>query len=159
MAVPLVVVLAATPLVALLPLFARIIGYQPSTVRVLAAVMVMFPVFVYTRSGLKAASPSASDAIDAMGATANRRFRLLDLPASVPHLASGLRLAAGLSVIAAVVGESLIGRTGLGVEFSRAYRQLDLARAFGAAIVIIVLSVVVFAAAGAAEQAVHRRWT
>ncbi len=157
--VPIVVVMAATPLVALLPLFARVLGYQPSTVRYLAAVWVFFPVFVYTRSGLAAASPQAVDALDAMGAPSGRRFRLLTVPAAVPHLASGVRIAAGSAVIAAVVGESLIGKDGLGVQFSKAYRQLQLPRAFGAAIVIIVVAVVVFAAAGALERAVHRRWT
>jgi len=157
--VPVIVVMAATPLVALLPLFARILGYQPSTVRALAAVMVFFPVFVFTRSGLTAAGPQMVDAVEAMGTPSGRRFRLLTVPAAVPHVASGIRIAAGSAVIAAVVGESLIGNEGLGVEFSRAYRQLDLPRAFGAAIVIIVVSVLVFALAGAAERAVHRRWT
>jgi ABC-type nitrate/sulfonate/bicarbonate transport system permease component len=62
-------------------------------------------------------------------------------------------------VIAAVVGESLIGRQGLGVEFAYAYRLLDLPRAFGAAIVVIAVSVLVFSAAGRLERSVHSRWT
>jgi sulfonate transport system permease protein len=157
--VPVVVVLAATPLVALLPLFARIFGYQPSTVRFLAAAMVFFPVFVYTRSGLTAAPMPVVDAVGALGTPPNRRFRLITVPAAVPHIATGSRIAAGSAVIAAVVGESLIGDDGLGVEFSTAYRQLELPRAFGAAIVIVVVSVAVFAAAGAFERAVHRRWS
>lgn len=157
--VPVIVVLAATPLVALLPLFARVFGYEPGTVRILSAAMVFFPVFVAARSGLTAAPGAAGDAIHALGASAGRRFRLLELPAAVPHLASGLRLAAGTAVIAAVVGESLIGTSGLGVEFTRAYRQLDLPRAFGVAIVIVVVAVSVFALAGVAERATHRRWS
>lgn len=157
--VPIIVVLAATPLVALLPLFARIFGYQPTTVRFLAAAMVFFPVFVYTRSGLMAAPAPVVDAVDAVGASPNRRFRLVTVPAAIPHVASGARIAAGSAVIAAVVGESLIGDRGLGVEFSLAYRQLDLPRAFGAAVVIVVVSVAVFAAGGAVERAVHARWT
>jgi ABC-type nitrate/sulfonate/bicarbonate transport system permease component len=157
--VPVVVVLAATPLVALLPLFARVFGYRPETVRYLAAVMVFFPVFVYTRSGLAAADPTVVDAVHVLGDDRRRRFRLVTAPAAVPHLASGARIAASSAIVAAVVGESLIGTRGLGVEFSRAYRQLDLARAFGAAIIIIVLSVVVFTLGGIAERAVHRRWT
>ncbi len=131
-AVPVIVLMAATPLVALLPLFARVLGYNPSTVRLLAATMVFFPVFVYTRSGLAATRGSSVDVVHALGATAGSRFRLLTLPGAVPHIVSGCRLAAGSSIVAAVVGESLIGTRGLGVEFSRAYRQLDLARAFGA---------------------------
>jgi NitT/TauT family transport system permease protein len=158
-AVPVIVVLAATPIVALFPLFARVFGYEPSTVRILAATMVFFPVFVYTRSGLTAASRSAADVVTALGASTNKRFSLLTLPAAVPHIVSGCRIAAGSSVIAAVVGESLIGSVGLGVQFSYSYRLLQLPRAFGAAIAIIVVSVAVFAAAGSIERAVHARWS
>ncbi|MEO5899852.1 MAG: ABC transporter permease subunit [Ilumatobacteraceae bacterium] len=156
--VPVIVVLAATPLVALFPLLARILGYEPTTVRVLAATMVFFPVFVYTRSGLAAAGRPAQDVMHALGARPGSAFRLVDLPAAVPHIVSGCRIAAGSAVIAAVVGETLIGRTGLGVQFSYSYRLLDLPRAFGAAICIIVVSVAVFTLAGAAERAVHARW-
>ena len=78
----------------------------------------------------------------------------------MPHLASGVRIAAGSAVIAAVVGESLIGDDGLGVEFSKAYRQLDLPRAFGAAIVIVVVVGRSCSPPPAPlERAVHRRWT
>jgi ABC-type nitrate/sulfonate/bicarbonate transport system permease component len=157
-AVPVIVLMAATPLVALFPLLARVFGYQPSTVRVLAATMVFFPVFVYTRSGLGATRGPAVDVVDALGASNADRFRLLTLPGAAPHIVSGCRIAAGSSVVAAVVGESLIGRSGLGVEFSAAYRLLDLPRAFGMAIVIVVVSVLVFSAAGVAERAVHTRW-
>ena len=74
------------------------------------------------------------------------------LPSAVPHIASGFRIAAGTAVIAAVVGETLIGRKGLGVEFSSAYNQLQLPRAFGAALVVVGTSLVVFALAGKFEQ-------
>lgn len=159
MTVPLVVLLAATPLVALFPLFARIFGYNPNTVRVLASVMVFYPMFVYTRSGLSAASPAALDVTDAFGAAPGRRLRLVIVPEAVPHMVTGFRIAAGSAVIAAVVGETLIGREGLGVEFTYAYTLLDLPRAFGAAIVIVVVSALVFALAGWLEQRIHRRWT
>ncbi len=158
MSVPVVVILAATPLVALFPLLARVFGYQPNTVRLLAAVMVFYPVFVYTRSGLMAAQQSSLDVLDSMGGSNSRRFRLVVLPSAVPHIASGLRIAAGSSVIAAVVGETLIGRTGLGREFAYSFNVLQLPRAFGAALVIVVVSLAVFAAAGRFEQAIHRRW-
>ena len=157
--IPVVVLMAATPLVALFPLFARVIGYQPTTVRLLAAVLVFYPVFVYTRSGLQAANPAALDVVDSLGGSSNSRFRSVVLPSAVPHIASGFRIAAGTAVIAAVVGETLIGRKGLGVEFSFAYNQLNLPRAFGAALVVVGTSLLVFAFAGKFEQAVHHRWT
>lgn len=158
MTTPLVLMLAATPLVALFPLFARVLGYEPTTVRALAAVLVFYPVFVYARSGLASARDSALDVADALGASPGRRFRLVTAPEAVPHVASGFRLAAGSAIIAAVVGESLIGREGLGVEFTFAYSLLDMPRAFGSAIAIVVVSVGVFSLAGLVERAVHDRW-
>ncbi len=50
MSVPFMVLLSATPLFALFPLFARIIGYNERTVWALAAMLVFFPIFVFTRS-------------------------------------------------------------------------------------------------------------
>jgi ABC-type nitrate/sulfonate/bicarbonate transport system permease component len=159
MAVPVMVLLSATPLFALFPLFARVIGYNERTVWALAALLVFYPMFVFTRSGLASASAPMLDVVDALGGTSAMRFRHVVLPAAVPHMASGFRIAVGSAVIAAVVGESLIGRRGLGVEFAYAYRLLELPRAFGAAIVVIALSLVAFSLAGRAERAVHERWT
>ena len=86
MTVPLVIVLAATPLVALFPLFARVLGYNPTTVWALASVLVFYPIFVFTRSGLNAASRSALDIVDALGGQSGVRFRRVVLPAAVPHI-------------------------------------------------------------------------
>src|SRR5690606_9255241 len=107
---PPVIVPAAAPLVALFPLLARISGYQPTTARVLAAVMVFSSVYVFCRSGLASAGGSIIEVVQALGAPERRAFRLVTAPAAVPHLAAGVRIAAGTSVIAAVVGETLIGR-------------------------------------------------
>jgi NitT/TauT family transport system permease protein len=159
LSVPVVVTLAAAPLVALFPLLARVLGYGPSTVRALAAVMVFFPVFVHSRSGLLGTPAGQLDVLRSLGAGRIETFRRLVLPAALPRIVTGLRLAVGSSVVAAVVGESLIGRHGLGVEFTYAYNLLDLPRAFGAAIVIVAVSLAAFSAATAAETALHARWS
>jgi NitT/TauT family transport system permease protein len=158
MAVPLMVLLSATPLFALFPLMARVIGYNERTVWALAAVLVFYPVFVFTRSGLAAASQPMLDVVDALGGSRSARLRRVVFPAACPHIVSGLRIAAGSAIIAAVVGESLIGREGLGVEFAYAYRLLEIPRAFGAAIVVVAISVTVFSLAGRVERTVHARW-
>ena len=125
----------------------------------LVAAMVFFPIFVYTRSGLGATSRSATDVVHALGASKLTQFGRVTLPAAVPHVVSGARIAAGSAVIAAVVGESLIGKTGLGVQFSYSYRTLEMPHAFGIAIAIVIVSVAVFAVAGVIERAVHARWS
>jgi NitT/TauT family transport system permease protein len=159
LSVPIVVGLAATPLIALFPLLARVLGYGPGTVRALAAVMVFFPVFVHARGGLLGTPIGPSDVMNSLGASSWSHFSRVVVPAAVPRIVTGLRLAIGSSVVAAVVGESLIGRNGLGVEFTYAYNLLDLPRAFGAALVIVIVSLIAFSAATAAETALHARWT
>jgi ABC-type nitrate/sulfonate/bicarbonate transport system permease component len=159
MTVPLMVVLSATPLVALFPLFARMLGYNPKTIWALSAVMVFYPIFVFARSGLAAASRSQLDVVDALGGSASMRYRHVVLAAAVPHIVSGFRIAAGSAVIAAVVGESLIGTKGLGREFAYAYKLLEMGRAFGAAIVVVAVSVAVFSLVGMLERSVHAKWT
>jgi ABC-type nitrate/sulfonate/bicarbonate transport system permease component len=157
--VPFVVALAATPLIALFPLLARVLGYEPTTVRALAALLVFFPVFVNTRSGLLGVPAAHGDVVHSFGGSRWCRFHRVVVPSAVPRVATGLRLAVASSVVAAVVGESLIGREGLGVEFTYAFNLLDLPHAFGSALVIVVVSLAVFAVASAAETAVHGRWT
>ena len=109
--------------------------------------------------GLAASTGAAQDLVHALGAPPAKAFRLVQLPAAVPHIVSGCRLAAGSAVIAAVVGEDPHqGATASASSSPTRTALLSLPRAFGAALCIVVVSVVVFALAGAAERAVHQRW-
>lgn len=159
LAVPGLVLLAATPLVALFPLFARVFGYSSGTVVVITSFMVLLPGFVYARAGLAAALAGHQDMARSFGAGRGGVFGAIGLPSALPHLATGLRIAAGSAVVAAVVAESLIGTSGLGVDFTYAYSLLQMPRAFGAALLIIVVSLVVFTAFGRLERLVHARFS
>lgn len=156
--VPGMVLLTATPLVAMFPLLARLLGYGGGTVVVIASVLVVLPIFVYTRSGLAAASPAHLDLARSWGAGRGEILRWVVLPSALPHISTGVRIAASSAIIATVVGESLIGSTGLGVDFTYQYRLFNMAPAFGSAVLIIVLSLAVFTAFGAIDRLVHRRW-
>lgn len=157
-AVPGMVLLSATPLVALFPLLARLLGYDGRTVAAIAVLFAVLPVFVYTRSGLSAAAAPHVDLARSYGAGRVARFRHVTLPSALPHIATGVRVAAGSAVISTVVGESLIGRHGLGVDFTYDYRMLDMASAFGSAVCVVVLSLLLFGAFSRLERLVHRHW-
>lgn len=159
LAVPGLVLLAATPLVALFPLFARVFGYSSGTVVVITSFMVLLPGFVYARAGLAAALAGHQDMARSFGAGRGGVFGAVGVPSALPHLATGLRIAAGSAVVAAVVAESLLGTAGLGVDFTYAYSLLQMPRAFGAALLIIVVSLVVFTAFGRLERLVHARFS
>jgi len=156
--VPAMVLLTATPLVAMFPLLARLFGYRDSTVVIIASVLVILPAFVYTRSGLDAALPQHRDVARSLGASGAATFRWIGLPSALPHMSTGLRIAASSAIIATVIGESLVGTTGLGVEFTYQYRLLTMAPAFGAAILIVLLSLLVFTVFGWIDRRIHQRW-
>ena len=156
--VPGMVLLTATPLVAMFPLLARLLGYGGGTVIVIASVLVVLPIFVYTRSGLSATAAAHLDLARSWGSSRAEILRWVVLPSALPHISTGIRVAASSAVIATVVGESLIGTTGLGVDFTFRYRLFEMAPAFGSAVLIIVLSLLVFTIFGAIDRAVHRRW-
>lgn len=156
--VPGMVLLTATPLIAMFPLLARLLGYGGGTVVVIASVLVVLPIFVYTRSGLEAASPAHLDLARSWGSSRASVLRWIVLPSALPHISTGIRIAASSAIIATVVGESLIGTTGLGVDFTYQYRLFNMAPAFGSAVLIVVLSLLVFTVFGALDRLVHRRW-
>lgn len=156
--VPAMVLLTATPLIAMFPLLARLLGYGGGTVVVIASVLVVLPIFVYTRSGLGAAAESHLDLGRSWGASRASILRWVVLPSALPHISTGIRIAASSAIIATVVGESLIGTTGLGVDFTYQYRLFNMAPAFGSAVLIVVLSLLVFTVFGGIDRLVHRRW-
>lgn len=153
---PVVLVAHSVPTLALLPVVAGMLGYNDRSLVAIAVLISFFPAFVFTDAGLRTAP--AGDLMAALGANRTRRFVVTTLPATVPHMAVALRISAGLCVIGAVVAEFMIGRAGLGRRFSLANAQTDTAGAWGAAIVILVLSMAAFALASRAERLVHRRF-
>ena len=129
---PAIVVLRSIPIVATIPIVARLCGYDSSTVLVITVMLVFFPVFVFCASGLRDFSTASADLFRTLGCkTRWRMFALLAMPAAVPHLATAFRLAAPTCVLAALVAEFLMGTQGLGYVMMRARSELMMERSWG----------------------------
>jgi len=155
---PLSLVFASVPVVALIPVLARIFGYDIRTVLAIVVIISFFPAFVFTGAGLQALPAGSADLFRVLGASRLTRLRLLALPAAVPGWAVALRLAAANSILAAMVAEFLMGTSGLGQLFATARSDLDMGRALGASLVATLVSVACFLAASRAEAAARRHW-
>jgi ABC-type nitrate/sulfonate/bicarbonate transport system permease component len=125
---------------------------------VIVVLMSFFPSFVFIGAGLRAVPPSSSDLFSVLGAAPRQRFVRLAIPSAVPGAVAALRIAATASLIIAVVVESIIGTAGLGQVFAESYLNLQLERAWGVAVLIIVLSIAVFAATSRLESSVTQRF-
>jgi ABC-type nitrate/sulfonate/bicarbonate transport system permease component len=151
---PFALLLSATPVVCLIPIVARLFGYEARTELIAVAVMTFFPSFVLSAAGLKALPPMSPDVFQVLQASRWQTLRLLALPAAVPQLATALRVGATYSVLVALVAEYLMQTGGLGALFAVTMQQFHLARALGASLLAMALSVVLYEVTSSLEQSV-----
>ncbi len=147
---PYTVFLQTVPIVAIAPLLVLWFGPGLRAVAVSAFIVSVFPVIAATLAGFKSVDPRLSDLFRLYGAGRFDTLFKLALPTAVPSLATGLRVASGLSVIGAIVGEFVAGfsegRAGLGITIMAAYRQLRTDLMFGAVLLASLLGLFLFSA-------------
>ena len=141
------IIMYSVPIVATIPLMARMFGYNQGTVLAVAALVSTFPAYVLTSSGMRAAPPGAEDVFTALGAGRLTRLLRLALPSAAPNFLTAFRLNAAVALVAAVIGEYLTGVDGLGWLFNLAFFALEIPRAWAAGLLIIVYSAAAYAGA------------
>jgi NitT/TauT family transport system permease protein len=122
---PLIAVFQATPVVAYAPLLVIWFGSGPTSKVVTSALIVFFPVLMNTMIGIQSVPHALRDLMQALEASRWQTFTKLEVPAAMPALAGGLKIAATLSVIGAVVGEFVSANAGLGFLINLARSQYD----------------------------------
>lgn len=106
MTAPLVAALAVVPIVALTPIFNTMFGASSQFGRqAVAGIAAFVPVFVNTLRGLRQTRPVQRDFFRATAASGGQTFLRLTLPTALPYLVTGVRVAASLAVISALVAE------------------------------------------------------
>ncbi len=153
---PLGLIFSSVPIVALIPVIARILGYDVRTELAIVILISFFPLFVFTLKGLKALPPGASDLFQTLGATKRQHLAWLALPASLPSWLTGFRIAAPHAVLAAIVAEFLMGTSGLGHVLEGARSDLQMQRALAASLSATVISVTFFLLSAVLEQRLLR---
>lgn len=111
---PVMVFSQAVPVFALAPILTLWLGYGMGSKIVMAILIIYFPVASNFFDGLRRTDPGLLDLAKTMGATDKQTLFRLRLPAALPSLGSGLRLAAVYAPIGAVIGEWVGASKGLG---------------------------------------------
>lgn len=155
---PLTLVFSSIPVVAVIPIIARLLGYDTGTVLAVVVIISFFPSFVFTAAGLRALPAGSADLFRVLGANRAQALWRLALPAALPNWMVALRGAAPQAVMAATLAEFLMAGSGLGNIFHMAKDELDMARALGASLVVSVMAVAVFLLASAAQRRVQASW-
>ena len=157
---PYAVVLQTIPILALVPLVGFTLGYDFSS-RVLVCVLIaLFPIVTNTLFGLLSVDQGQHDLFTLHRASRLTRLRKLQLPAAMPAVFTGFRVAAGASVIGAVVGDFFFkqGDPGIGVLIDLYSSQLESERLYAAVIASSLLGIAVFVLVGFLNQRIVGRW-
>jgi NitT/TauT family transport system permease protein len=111
---PYVSALYSTPSIALIPLFVLWFGVGMVSKAFIIFFLSVFIVIINTYTGVKNLSQSTLDVGAAFGANQRQTFQMIVLPAALPFIMSGLRLAIGRGVMAMIVAEFFTSVSGLG---------------------------------------------
>lgn len=161
MLAPLVAAIAVVPIVAITPLLNTMFGASSQFGRIAVAAIASFvPVFINVLRGLRQTRPVHRDLLRASGATGGQTFRVLTLPTALPYLLTGLRIAASLAVISALVAEYFGGPSdGIGTAIATYAKSGRASLAWAYVFGGIAIGLVFFLVTSLLERLVTRRST
>jgi NitT/TauT family transport system permease protein len=147
--VPFAAVLNALPIIALAPILNNMFESTSSIPRrLVAGIIVFFPIFINTLRGLREVDPIHRELMDSYAASGWTFARKVRLPGALPFVFTGLRQASSLAVIAAVVAEYFGGlQNGLGSRITSAASFTAYPRAWAFVVGACVLGLVFYLAA------------
>lgn len=157
---PWAVVLQTIPVLALAPLIGFWFDFGLFSRTLVCVLIAIFPIISTTLFGLRGVERADHDLFTLYGSSRGKRLRKLEWPAALPAIFAGLRIAAGLSVIGAIVGDFFFqqGAPGIG-SLLRVYTQrLSMEPLLTAVALTALFGVVFFTAFAALDRAVVGRW-
>ena len=139
---PLVMALYSVPRIAFAPLFIIWFGIGLLSKVMMAFSMAVFVFLLNTHQGLKEVDRDLLDLARSMRASRWYRFTRIQVPAVLPWIFGGARIAIGLALIGSVLGELLGSNRGLGWYVERAGGTLDTTGVFAGLVALMALAVV-----------------
>jgi NitT/TauT family transport system permease protein len=154
---PLLVALQTVPKIALAPLLVLYLGYGWAPKISLAFLISFFPIVIATVVGLQSLDKALVDMVRSMGSTERQTFFKVRLPAALPNIFGGLKVAISLAVIGAIIGEYIAAERGLGYLQLQANSQFDTTLNFATVITISLIGVLLYFVLALVETRVSYR--
>ncbi|HUT48968.1 MAG TPA: ABC transporter permease [Alphaproteobacteria bacterium] len=141
---PVLVASQAVPVFALAPILVLWLGYGMASKIAMAMLIIYFPVTAAFFDGLRRTDPGWLDLAHVMGGSRWAMLTTIRIPAALPALASGLRVAAAVAPIGAVVGEWVGSSVGLGHLMLHSNARVQVPLMFAALFTLILLSLTLY---------------
>jgi putative hydroxymethylpyrimidine transport system permease protein len=141
---PVLVMSQAIPVFALAPLLILWLGYGMTSKIAMAVLIIYFPVTAAFYDGLRSTEPEWLELAQVMNARPFAVIRHIRIPAALPALASGLRVATAVAPIGAVVGEWVGSSKGLGFYMLHANARMQIDVMFAALAVLAMIALTLY---------------
>ena len=133
-------VMDSIPMIAIAPILIIWMGLSLSTRITITAIICLFPILISMIQGLRAQPRNTQELFTVLAATPLQRFRFLALPNALPYLFVGLKIAAPLAVLGALVAEWTGAEWGLGVFMINAMFGLRVDQLWSAVLLACAMS-------------------
>lgn len=140
---PFVTALYTLPRLALAPLFILWFGLGLQFKVMFSAVIVFFLVFFTTRQGVEEVPRDLVNSVRIMGGKRRDIAVRVVLPSALIWVATGLKISVPYALVGVVVGEMLVGNTGLGFLLAQSANRFDPAGLFAAIVVLLCIAIIV----------------
>jgi NitT/TauT family transport system permease protein len=141
---PYVVILEATPRIAIGPLVIAWFGFGFEAKLVIVTLVCFFPPFVNTLTGMISTDEDRLQLMRSLGATKNQVFWKLMLPGMIPTVMAGVRLAMASALGGALVAEFISANEGMGVLMNRYTYALNMPSAFASLLTLSIAGFILY---------------
>lgn len=148
--------LYSTPLVAIAPLFILWLGIGVASKVAVVFLISVFPIIISTASGIRNVDANFLDVAKAFDASCSHVIRKIMLPAALPFVITGIRLAVGRAVVGVVIGELFGSNAGFGFLILNAGQTFNVPVLFASVISLAVIGVTLTWAVQAIEAKITR---
>ena len=158
---PYAIFLQTVPILAIAPLIVIWVGTGLLSVVLVAVIISLFPIITSGTTGLTRVDPGQLELFAIHNASRWQELVALRLPGSIPYFLAGAKVASGLAVIGAVVGEFFAGSDeyrGLGTIIIVTSGRLETAHLFAAVVASTLLGLALFGAVSLVGDAILKRW-
>jgi putative hydroxymethylpyrimidine transport system permease protein len=151
---PLLIASQTVPVIVIAPILILWFEFGIVPKALIVALVCFFPITVATLNGLRSVEPDAIKLMRSLYASRWQIFRRLEAKAALPYVFTGTKIAIVFAPIGAVFGEWVGASAGLGHEILVDNAQLEIARLFGAVVLLSAIGLALFGLTALAERRV-----
>jgi NitT/TauT family transport system permease protein len=149
---PYIMILYATPMVALIPFVLSMMGFGFAPKVLVVFLFAVFPVIYNTVEGARSIKPELIEVAQSFRSTEWALWRDVMVPYTLPYAMTGVRQAIGRALVGMIAAEFFLSSTGLGQLIMTASQNFDTAGVFASVLVIALIGVALMRAGLVIEQ-------